>query len=403
MMSTGNSFNENNDKDPNGDQSSAQPQVLLEHASPPPVPSEAKKVEPVVQDSDGYQLPDTFTDFLWQVIAGDGSSTSNNNDNILDTAAPESIAKESSTSELSSLVQSTFGYLTSFVSAPSATVTDSTSNNEVPAQPPISEPSSTLNESGLESAQDIIRQLDEIHLGVEASPPPLELLERSLDLCDPIMTTSIALQLRKHLPRRFKDSLKWKLIFSLEQHGISMQTLYGNMKQFCNEHCEGNSTRCASVLIIKTTDGDIFGGFVTECWRSNSGSGAAKEVATIMHSENSSAVSSLLAGSVGRGRSYYGTGESFVFKTTNAEQGSESGEHQVVVYEWAFTNDYFMLSEVDFLAMGGGDGKFSIYLDGDLLRGHCGNAPTFSNDKPLCSNESGEFKCKALEIWSMIL
>jgi hypothetical protein len=73
-----------------------------------------------------------------------------------------------------------------------------------------------------------------------------------------------------------------------------------------------------------------------------------------------------------------------------------------------------MLSEGDFLAMGGGfvvvwkllvimcsNGKFSLYIDGDLYRGVSAVTPTFSNTAPLCGR-NGEFVVVGLEIWGFI-
>jgi hypothetical protein len=92
----------------------------------------------------------------------------------------------------------------------------------------------------------------------------------------------------------------------------------------------------------------------------------------------------------------------------------------VRVYPWSGKNEYMVLSETDFVAIGGGyeiyhyyrvnhhsnahihydllnrDGKFGLWLHSDLERGHTDQCPTFDNE-PLAS--SRKFECVELEIW----
>ena len=119
-------------------------------------------------------------------------------------------------------------------------------------------------------------------------------------------------KLRVHFPRRYRSNSKWTLVYSLEQHGISISSLYSKLHQ----HCEGmygvpgSQVLCPSILILRDADGGIFGAFVTEVWRPNSGSGTAKEHQGMFTGEGrTTSSSSLFAGSVARGRSFYGSGE----------------------------------------------------------------------------------------------
>jgi hypothetical protein len=74
----------------------------------------------------------------------------------------------------------------------------------------------------------------------------------------------------------------------------------------------------------------------------------------------------------------------------------------VEIYQSTGKNDYFMLSEADFLALGGGDGKFSLFIDGDLYKGHSESAPTFNNQRPLCGGGVREdFTCVSMELWGI--
>ncbi|KAF9582925.1 oxidation resistance protein 1, partial [Lunasporangiospora selenospora] len=55
--------------------------------------------------------------------------------------------------------------------------------------------------------------------------PPLQLLDR-YDDSDPVLDVDIAAQIRLELPRRLRNATKWSLVYSSDQHGISMSTLF---------------------------------------------------------------------------------------------------------------------------------------------------------------------------------
>lgn len=98
------------------------------------------------------------------------------------------------------------------------------------------------------------------------------------------------------------------MTYSLEQHGASLTTLYRQCREFADGEYP-SSSRCPSVLCIRDDGGARFGAFVTEVWHPNSGSGTAA------HAQLSTSPQSPSVGSFGaRGRSYYGTGECFLWQ-----------------------------------------------------------------------------------------
>ncbi|CAM0142749.1 unnamed protein product [Umbelopsis sp. WA50703] len=94
--------------------------------------------------------------------------------------------------------------------------------------------------------------------------------------------------------------------------------------------------------------------------------------------------------------SYYGTGECFLWRATQVDNSNSS----VRVYPWTGKNEYMVLSETDFIAIGGGDGKFGLWLHSDLERGHTDECPTFDNELLASSRK---FDCVELEIWGFKL
>jgi hypothetical protein len=79
----------------------------------------------------------------------------------------------------------------------------------------------------------------------------------------------------------------------------------------------------------------------------------------------------------------------------------------VDVYRWTGKNDYVALCERAYLALGGGDGTFGLYLDAALLDGSSARCPTFDNEV-LCATAPGQgkgrtvaFECVGVEVWAV--
>ncbi|CAG8732207.1 20751_t:CDS:2 [Dentiscutata erythropus] len=170
---------------------------------------------------------------------------------------------------------------------------------------------------------------------------PIELCGRRDDT-DPVLTETIAEQIRLKLPRRLRLMLSWNLLYSLDQDGTSMTTMYHKVKD-----------KGPLVLVIKDMDEQVFGAFVTEPFKIRP--------------------------------SYYGTGE-----------WDDSSQSTVKCYLWTGRNEYMILSEHDCLAIGGGDGKVGLWIDADLQQGHSERCDTFDND---ILSSSPEFDCIGFEVW----
>ncbi|GJD08053.1 Oxidation resistance protein 1 [Galdieria sulphuraria] len=143
------------------------------------------------------------------------------------------------------------------------------------------------------------------------------------------------------MPRRYQNC-DWSLLYSTNDHGISIHTFYSRV-----------SEKSPTLLLIKNTDGDCFGCYASQPWK------------PCLH--------------------YYGTGECFVFTL--------SPEYHV--YRWSSENHSFQLSSMDFLAIGGGK-HFAIWIDSDFVSGSSGECDTF-HSPTLCSYR--EFTCHILEAW----
>ncbi|XP_076392430.1 TLD domain-containing protein mustard isoform X3 [Megachile rotundata] len=150
----------------------------------------------------------------------------------------------------------------------------------------------------------------------------------------------------RHLPARAEGYL-WSLVFSTSQHGFSLNSMYRKMAKI----------ESPILLVIEDTEGNVFGA-LTSC---------------ALHVSDH----------------FYGTGESLLFRFTPRFQA----------FNWTGDNLYFIKGNNESLAIGAGDGKFGLWLDGDLYQGRTQSCSTYGNE-PLAPRE--DFVVKTLECWAFI-
>lgn len=130
------------------------------------------------------------------------------------------------------------------------------------------------------------------------------------------------MQLRAYLPALKRLTRSWTLLYSLDQHGISLNTLY--------TRCEAQTG--SALLIMKDSNDALFGAWMGEGIRPSKGA-------------------------------YYGSGESYVpcfplNQCTCLMIGrflwKMLPDDQLRVYKWSGKNDYVALCEPEYLSFGGG-------------------------------------------------
>ncbi|KAI8060761.1 TLD-domain-containing protein [Gongronella butleri] len=188
---------------------------------------------------------------------------------------------------------------------------------------------------------------DDVTLLLDTPPPALLLQDRHQDT-HPLVHPTMAHQLRAWMPKRFSLSMQWKLLYSLDQHGASLSTLYHQLDK-----------HCPLLFAFQDDHGHIFGVFLSE--------------------------------PIQLSTTFYGSGESFLWQADN-ETGS--CHH----YPWSMLNSYFVFSNKDMIAFGSGMGTFGICLDADMLNGTTAPCATYGN--PRLSTNS-HFECIGLEVWTL--
>ncbi|KAJ3107532.1 hypothetical protein HDU97_003837 [Phlyctochytrium planicorne] len=163
-----------------------------------------------------------------------------------------------------------------------------------------------------------------------------------------LIDPAFAEKIRPHLPPLLKEASTWKLIYSLDRHGISMQSLYRN--------CEGETS--ASLIVVKDTNGTLFGAFSNEPLHVKTG--------------------------------FFGNGSRFgICAATCGLTLFTSG-----------ANDYLVLCEPHFIAFGGGEGRFGLWLSEDLDHGHSEPCLTFANDH---LSDNPDFHVASIDVYSFVM
>ncbi|KAF7321136.1 Zn(2)-C6 fungal-type domain-containing protein [Mycena chlorophos] len=180
-----------------------------------------------------------------------------------------------------------------------------------------------------------------------------------------VLTNELVALIHPHLSALLRLPRKWTLLYSLDQHGISLKTLYSR----CALQPASSRTPQpkGGLLVIQDTQGSIFGAWVPD--------GIKRSV----------------------GGAYYGGGESFLWRYVPSTG-------QFDVFKWTGKNDYVAFCEEGFISFGGGEGHYGLYIDDSLLDGSSARCPTFDND-PLCTSKGGKpaakFECVGLEVWGI--
>ncbi|XP_039353923.1 TLD domain-containing protein 2 isoform X2 [Mauremys reevesii] len=179
---------------------------------------------------------------------------------------------------------------------------------------------------------------------VTASPPeePYQLV---LNGESNVLRAEQVQQLVPHLPPRV-TGYPWNLLYCTARDGFSLKSMYRSM----------NKLSSPVLLVIQDTDGQTFGAFSSTAIRLSS--------------------------------CFYGTGETFLF----------SFSPELKVFKWTGTNTFFMKGDADLLVIGGGSGKFGLWLDGDLYHGGSHRCETFDNE---ILSPQEQFFIRDLEVWAL--
>lgn len=251
-------------------------------------------------------------------------------------------------------------------------------------------------------------ELDLTLVSVDSLPPltDLTLLGYNAGTKHRILDPELALNIRNLVPPRLQLFNEWELLYSLEQHGISLNSLYRN--------CHPDTQR-RNLKMKKARANDESGGYaegvvnnmVTFGETSHSKGNRPHGYVIVVQDEHKNKFGCYVNEYPHplEHKRYYGNGECFLWKTewySSHHDPKRRRERRFKAYPYTGLNDNLIYSNVDFIAVGSSQGQNGLYIDKSLYSGVSYPCETFGNEI-LCEHDSdteyGSFKIMNLEVW----
>ncbi|KAL9114124.1 MAG: hypothetical protein Q9227_001896 [Pyrenula ochraceoflavens] len=268
--------------------------------------------------------------------------------------------------------------------------------------------------------------------GSPFQPPPLTplTLKHTHLSSNPLLSRSLAEEIRLLIPSRLQLVDDWTLVYSLDRDGASLTTLY----QCCQDFSR-RSQRAGYVLVVRDgspQNGAIFGAYMTdppkpsahyygtgECflWRASilsalpvlpvsqpthNGPPPSEDLLDLagLPPPPSADTTNLQRFTTVRGEKKSRHGD--LLDPLSDNDGRASGAStpdriRFKAFPYSGVNDFMLFCETGFLSVGGGDGHYGLWLDDSLDKGISEACPTFGNE-PL-SDEGKKFDIMGVEIW----
>ncbi|KAG8630434.1 hypothetical protein KVT40_002053 [Elsinoe batatas] len=268
-----------------------------------------------------------------------------------------------------------------------------------------------------------------------------------------LLNKALAEEIRLLIPPRLQLVDTWKLAYSLEQDGTSLASLYKLLEPF-------RGKRGGFILTIRDNEGAIFGAYLSdpphpsphyygtgECflWRcfrlptlpdlsslppppseDTTHLGRMTTIASLSPSSSNTSLASLPTTTNPSTRNAspsplrhpaninlmdddtpLGSG-SFTPASTAPPSSIAGGTHghrrrdshplRFKAFPYTGENDFTILCGQDFLSVGGGKGKYGLWLDDRMARGASGECETFGNEA-LSDARGGKFGVLGVEVW----
>ncbi len=189
----------------------------------------------------------------------------------------------------------------------------------------------------------------EIHRVISDLPPPDDSsFSVSMTAESSILSDKLVQNLHRMLPSS-SHIKSWNRVFSSEQDGFSLQNFF----RVTGEEEE------PFLLVVSDHTGDIFGAYLT-----------CRPTVTDR---------------------FVGTGRSWLFF-------ADSRSSVAKVYRWSGKNDYFFQGQLSGITIGAHDGKFGIFIDGDMNNGCVQKCETFV----AWPDREKNFAVKHFECWNFV-
>ena len=246
-------------------------------------------------------------------------------------------------------------------------------------------------------------------------PPlsPVELSGYNASTKNRLMDQELADNIRNLLPARYQLFDDWHLEYSLEQHGISLKTLYRN----CNPEYQRQLKKKKQEVGFAD---NVVTSFVTHGVNSQYLNRRNHGYILVVRDETQTKFGCFLNENLKpmEHKRYYGNGECFMWKNElydprklshypqgEKEKMSEEDKRsrpqsRFKAFMYTGINDNILYLNQDFIAVGSSDGKNGLWLDKTLYKGVSCPCETFGNEvlNGKSDGKLGRFKVMGLEV-----
>ena len=225
-----------------------------------------------------------------------------------------------------------------------------------------------------------------------------------------LLSKALAEEIRLLVPPRLQLCDHWELVYSLDQDGSTLSTLY----HLSDRH---RGKRGGFVVVVRDSGSGIFGSYLSdppkpqphyfgtgECflWKAER-LPAIPDLSSLPPPPSEDTTHAQRMTTIGIAKSNSSTSlASLNVPSTNGANGHRSGTAtpdriRFKAFPYTGENDFTIFCQHEFLSVGGGDGHYGLWVDQSLRKGVSDSCPTFGNE-PL-SEEGSKFDVLGVEIW----
>lgn len=223
----------------------------------------------------------------------------------------------------------------------------------------------TRNDETSQEEDDDVNKQDQVVLAID---------DDDTSTIPPILSQAQMQYIHTHGLPPTVSLMTWTRAYSLQRDGDSFLTMFHKVSHYNN-----------TLMVIKTTKGDVLGGYADTPW------GWANNSRTPGHAR-------------GRSCSFFGSGRAFLFATRPRTDSKTAKGEAVSIYKWTGENEYSQICDVDAGSIGmGGGGAFGFFVQDNFTRGSSGPCQTFSNPTLVVGSDSGgNFEISDFEVYGFI-
>ncbi|KAF1988245.1 TLD-domain-containing protein [Aulographum hederae CBS 113979] len=282
--------------------------------------------------------------------------------------------------------------------------------NSDPTSPSPSSPHATTSSNASNMMDQVYTPPRRYQTPVFQPPPltPLKLVGYKATTTDSakLLSRTLAEEIRLLVPPRMQLVENWEVVFSLEEHGVSLSTLYKRAEEY-------RTRRGGYVLVVKDGNGGTFGAYLSdpphptssyygtgECflWRA-SVLQAIPTLSSLPPPPSADTTHAVRMTTLGGGAKPHKNSTLSPPQSNGVSRSGTSTPEMIrfKAFPYSGVNDYMIFCEGGYLSVGGGDGHYGLWLDDNLDKGISQHCLTFGNEE--LSDEGRKFEVMGVELW----